>query len=86
MDGMFFSLMSLPVFFKGTVSVFLVPKPLLGNAIAGEAPASRDGRRTEAGASGADAFPSWGLGTRKGGILISLNLKIRISYQQKFSF
>ncbi len=30
---------------------FLVPKPLLGNAPAGEAPASRDGRRTEAGES-----------------------------------
>ncbi len=45
--------------------VFLVPKPRLGNAPAGEAPASRDGRRTEAGASGADAFPSRGLGTRK---------------------
>jgi hypothetical protein len=44
---------------------FLVPKPRLGNALAGEAPASRDGRRTEAGASGADAFPSRGLGTRK---------------------
>jgi hypothetical protein len=44
---------------------FLVPKPRLGNALAGEAPASRDGRRPEAGASGADAFPSWGLGTRK---------------------
>ncbi len=29
---------------------FLVPKPRLGNALAGEAPASRDGRRTEAGA------------------------------------
>gem|GEM_PF-4317562 len=34
----------------------------LGNALAGEAPASR---LPEAGASGADAFPSWGLGTRK---------------------
>ncbi len=44
---------------------FLVPKPQLGNALAGEAPASRDGRLPEAGASGADAFPSWGLGTRK---------------------
>ncbi len=44
---------------------FLVPKPRLGNALAGEAPASRDRRRTEAGASGADAFPSRGLGTRK---------------------
>jgi hypothetical protein len=43
---------------------FLVPKLQLGNA-AGEAPASRDGRRTEAGASVADAFPSRGLGTRK---------------------
>ncbi len=31
----------------------------------GGSPASRDGRRTEAGASGADAFPSRGLGTRK---------------------
>ncbi len=44
---------------------FLVPKPQLGNALAGEAPASRCGRRPEAGASGADAFPSRGLGTRK---------------------
>jgi len=43
---------------------FLVPKPTLGNALAGEAPASRDGR-PEAGASGAAAFPSWGLGTRR---------------------
>ncbi|GEM_PF-107053 len=45
---------------------FLVPKPQLGNALAGEAPASRDRRRPEAGASGADAFPSRGLGTREG--------------------
>jgi hypothetical protein len=45
--------------------LFLVPKPRLGNALAGEAPASRDGRQPEAGASGADAFPSRGLGTRK---------------------
>jgi len=32
------------------VCAFLVPKPRLGNALAGEAPASRDGRRPEAGA------------------------------------
>ncbi len=31
----------------------------------GGSPASRDGRQPEAGASGADAFPSRGLGTRK---------------------
>gem|GEM_PF-4779534 len=30
--------------------LFLVPKPQLGNALAGEAPASRDGRRPQAGA------------------------------------
>ncbi len=47
------------------VPPFLVPKPRLGNTLAGEAPASRDGRLPEAGASGADAFPSRGLGTRK---------------------
>gem|GEM_PF-6039241 len=37
--------------------------------VSGEAGASCDGRRPEAGASGADAFPSRGLGTRKMPIL-----------------
>ncbi len=60
--------MSYAAGFRGCFLVLkppLVPKPQLGNALAGEAPASRDGRRPEAGASGADAFPSRGLGTRK---------------------
>jgi len=42
--------------------IFLVPKPLLGNALAGEAPASRDGRLHEAGASGGRCVPKLGLG------------------------
>ncbi len=54
---------------------FLVPKPRLGNALAGEAPASRDGRLPEAGASGADAFPSRGLGTRKNFFLCGQNVQ-----------
>jgi len=41
----------------------LVPKPQLGNALAGKPQLPVTG--TEAGASGADAFPSWGLGTRE---------------------
>jgi hypothetical protein len=66
----------LPTFIiRAAETIFLVPKPLLGNALAGEAPASRDGRRPEAGASGADAFPSGGLGTRKN----PLYVKIRIA-------
>jgi hypothetical protein len=40
---------SFPSFLVPKLSRFLVPKPRLGNALAGEAPASRDGRRTEAG-------------------------------------
>ncbi len=50
-------------------TVFLVPKPGLGNASAPEAPASVRLPSREAGASPASAFPSRGLGTRKAQIM-----------------
>ncbi len=37
------------IFSRSQAGAFLVPKPQLGNALAGEAPASLDGRRPEAG-------------------------------------
>ncbi len=68
----FFSRSQAPAFSRSQAPAwertFLVPKPLLGNALAGEVPrlpVTGDG--PEAGASGADAFPSRGLGTRKAG-------------------
>jgi hypothetical protein len=48
----------------------------------GGSPASRDGRRPEAGASGADAFPSWGLGTRKPLVFVSCICNNNSSYSQ----
>jgi hypothetical protein len=48
-----------------SISISRSQAPAWERTCRGSSPASRDGRRTEAGASGADAFPSWGLGTRK---------------------
>jgi hypothetical protein len=52
-DGRFFRIIRagnvLNKKFSGNYGCFLVPKPLLGNALAGEAPASRDGRRPKPG-------------------------------------
>ncbi len=52
-------LMNLPIIFSRSQA------PAWERTCRGGSPASRDVRRSEAGASGADAFPSRGLGTRK---------------------
>jgi hypothetical protein len=54
-----------------SISISRSQAPAWERTCRGGSPASRDGRRTEA---GADAFPSWGLGTRKNPLYIKMRI------------